>query len=61
MTPDKGKGLGVLVDKPAKAEDEAPDYEAGKAAAAQAVIDAVSGGDAAAVSSALTDFVNLCM
>lgn len=56
------RGLGALVDKSAKDEDdEAPDYEAGKTAAAQAAIDAFKSGDAEALASALSDFVNLCM
>lgn len=41
-------------------ETEKPDYEGGKEAAASAVLAAVKGGDAGALSSALSDFFEMC-
>lgn len=60
----KGKaGLGGMLgaSKEAESDEDGDDYAEGKTAAAQAAMDAFKSGDVAALESALTDFVSLCM
>lgn len=63
MTPEsKPKaGLGGLLSKETEPAEDGDDYSEGKTAAAQAAMDAFKSGDVAALESALSDFVSLCM
>lgn len=56
--------LGVTAEEEeaeAPAEGEGADYDAAKAEVGQAVMSAMKAGDATAFTSALADFVKLCM
>jgi hypothetical protein len=50
----------LIESKDDEAEGEEDEYADGKSAAASAVMDAVSSGDASALATALSDFVSMC-